>query len=477
MDYDKNIFDWVSYINNYNDLLQSGMTTEEDAWNHWVNHGVKEGRIFYSLIDEEMEAFDWETYLNNYGDLKSTISTKEHAWFHWVNHGKVEGRTFYKLRNEEFEKFDWETYVKTYGDLQLSGVITKEEAWNHWINHGIIEERTAKSKNTTRIHCARFGNLFFLNMLGHFISTRNDIEMEYKYEDKYKELGIEFYSGKKTYETDFILSDDNFMNFMYENNKKPREKNIVFTNEMWCHNRNFCFLLEEYFKNKDVRKKVMNTNLFNSRYKNNNDLYVHVRLGDTVDVYNILTFEYYDKIISSISFDKGYISSDTIKSDICKDLIKKYKLNIAYDTDIHTIMFGSTCQHIVLSGGTFSWLIGFLGFFSNVYFPSHRDKVWYGDIFVFPRWKGVQSKDSIEITSNLEDLSITTHTSQTPLDEINKILNNISHDTSAKKAFLTPRNILPKVDPLNNIDLNDFFEEESIHTDSSSECDKNITEK
>jgi hypothetical protein len=178
-----------------------------------------------------------------------------------------------------------------------------------------------------------------------------------------------------------------------------------------------------------------------------------------VDVYNNLTFEYYDKVLSSISFDKGYISSDTIKSDICKDLIKKYKLNIAYDTDIHTIMFGSTCQHIVLSGGTFSWLIGFLGFFSDVYFPSHREKVWYGDIFVFPRWKGVKSKDSIEIV-DVEDVSS----------------NNSTHDTPAKKAFLTPRNILPKVNRL-NIELNDFLEEESVDTDSSSEYDKNITVK
>jgi len=117
-------------------------------------------------------------------------------------------------------------------------------------------------------------------------------------------------------------------------------------------------------------------------------------------------------------------------------------------------MFGSTCQHIVLSGGTFSWLIGFLGFFSDVYFPSNREKVWYGDIFVFPRWKGVESKDSIKIVYNDSN-------------------NNEIH---TKKTFLTPRNILPKVD-INNIDLNDFLEEESMDTDSSGEHDKNITEK
>jgi hypothetical protein len=50
-------------------------------------------------------------------------------------------------------------------------------------------------------------------------------------------------------------------------------------------------------------------------------------------------------------------------------------------------MFASTCNHIVLSGGTFSWLIGFLAFFSkSIYYPRIKNK-WYGDIFIFPHWE------------------------------------------------------------------------------------------
>jgi len=52
-------------------------------------------------------------------------------------------------------------------------------------------------------------------------------------------------------------------------------------------------------------------------------------------------------------------------------------------------MFGSTCNNIVLSGGTFSWLIGFLAIKSeNIYYPELKEK-WYGDIFSFLNWKNI----------------------------------------------------------------------------------------
>ena len=400
-------FDWNTYLEKYQDLKNIGFDTKEKAWQHWIKHGINEGRTFYNindtLLDEQTEfgEFDHETYLANYSDLRECgISTREHAWFHWQNHGKNEGRIFYKMVDEEMqekmEKFDWVTYINTYEDLSLSGISTKEHAWKHWITFGIREERTPEYKNSTKIHHARFGNLFFLNMVGHFIAIKNDLKMEYKYLDKYNQLGIDFFIGNTTYKEDFFLTDENFLDFINKNNENYIQKNIVFTNEMWCHSRDFCFLLEKYFKIEHIRNKIINANLFKLRYHDkNNDLYIHVRLGDTVDTYNYLPFEYYDSILSSIKFEKGYISSDTIKHGICKQLIKKYKLIATYDTDVNTIMFGSTCKHIVLSGGTFSWLIGFLGFFSDVYYPTARKGVWYGDIFVFTNWKGVYGPDSL----------------------------------------------------------------------------------
>jgi hypothetical protein len=51
-------------------------------------------------------------------------------------------------------------------------------------------------------------------------------------------------------------------------------------------------------------------------------------------------------------------------------------------------MFGSTAKNIILSGGTFSWLIGFLGFYSKILYPNFRCQ-WFGNIFIFDDWTRV----------------------------------------------------------------------------------------
>jgi glycosyltransferase involved in cell wall biosynthesis len=307
-------------------------------------------------------------------------------------------RCYDRLLKGEAESFDWKSYLNTYEDLRLSGVKTEEAAWNHWISHGREEERTLKYKNTTKIHRARFGNLFFLNMVGHLISLQNNLKLEYKYEKQFSELGIVFHRGAETYDEDLVLTDGNFLDIIYKNNETPIPKNIVFTKEMWCQSKDFCFLLGQYFKDPIRRQRVISNNFFKSRYNSdnkiyNNDLYVHVRLADAKQ-YNYLSFEYYDKILSQITFDNGYISSDALQDDICSRLIKKYALHAIHDSPVRTLMFGSTCKHVVLSGGVFSWLIGFFGFFSDIYCPSERRNVWYGNIFVFQDWKKIDSLDS-----------------------------------------------------------------------------------
>jgi hypothetical protein len=58
--------------------------------------------------------------------------------------------------------------------------------------------------------------------------------------------------------------------------------------------------------------------------------------------------------------------------------------------EVKTIMFASTCKNIILSGGTFSWLMGFLAFYSEkIYYPKIKN-TWYDDIFVFNDWVQVK---------------------------------------------------------------------------------------
>jgi len=173
-DYD--VFDWKNYIKNYPDL--SHFVHKVDAWKHWIKFGKEEGRTYGKIdvlknplktieekINEELANFDWEKYVNKYGDLK-TINSKDAAWNHWITHGKKELRTYYSLLEsgnksaEDYynkipsnhwikyidnfcngiDDFDWNTYVANYDDI--SHLTTKEDAWEHWIFCGKLEGRT-----------------------------------------------------------------------------------------------------------------------------------------------------------------------------------------------------------------------------------------------------------------------------------------------------------------------------------------------
>ena len=102
--------------------------------------------------------------------------------------------------------------------------------------------------------------------------------------------------------------------------------------------------------------------------------------------------KYYLQAISSINYDSSndniYISTDDKNHNMIKQIIEKYPKTIIINYDeIKTFQFASTCKNIILSHGSFSAIIGYLGFFSNVYYPEYEtNKIWYGDIFSINVW-------------------------------------------------------------------------------------------
>jgi len=288
--------------------------------------------------------------------------------------------------NISFKNFPWTTYYKINSELisKNKSDNTKMNAWNHWLNYGKKEERSFSYINNTNDHRARFGNLFFLNMCLHLFSLKYNLMSSYKYEKEFNKLGIYFYKGSKSYNKNMLLTDTNFENLL-ESDISP--KNIIINNNVWFHTNRFCKIIKEYFSKNNIFETVKDHNKYNSRYNNNNDLFIHVRLGDVTDKTNSLT-SYFINIIKYIKFNNGYISSDSINHELCKNLIKNYNLTIVNMSEVETIMFGSTCKNIILSGGSFSWLIGFLANKkSNIYYPELKLKDrWYGDIFSFSNW-------------------------------------------------------------------------------------------
>ena len=291
--------------------------------------------------------------------------------------------------NISFDQFPWKTYYKLNPEL-LSNIgenNTKLNAWNHWSNYGKKEERAFSFINNTNDHRARLGNLFFLNMCLHMFSLKYDLKCSYKYEKEFNELGINFNKGNKIYKKNILLTDYNFENVL-ESDISPR--NIIINNNVWFHTNRFCKMMNDHFERNNKFKKIWNKNIYKFNYNNNNDLFIHVRLGDvsekTCDLEN-----YYSKTIESMKFNKGFIASDNINNKLCERLIKKYNLTIIDKNEVETIMFGSTCKNIILSGGTFSWLIGFSALSnSKIYYPELDIKNrWYGDIFSFSNWNKI----------------------------------------------------------------------------------------
>ena len=65
---------------------------------------------------------------------------------------------------------------------------------------------------------------------------------------------------------------------------------------------------------------------------------------------------------------------------------KKYNLKIIDYNEVDTIMFGSTCKHILLTGGSFSYIIGLFGFFSDVYYLKGFDNWYPSELFSIDKW-------------------------------------------------------------------------------------------
>ena len=121
-------FDWCTYVKKFN-LIGKSIDTKDKAIEHWLKNGRPD---FNNLIDYEEELFDWEFYLSNHTDL-SHIKNKEQAWNHWIYFGKKEGR--------KTNSFNWTSYLLANSDLIENGVTTEAHAVYHWINHGKKENR------------------------------------------------------------------------------------------------------------------------------------------------------------------------------------------------------------------------------------------------------------------------------------------------------------------------------------------------
>ena len=229
----------------------------------------------------------------------------------------------------------------------------------------------------------RLCNQIIRNLAMSLLAEKNNLLVYYSSKDRIDKLGINLYIGKNIFSNTIDINNSNYISFL--NKKEKIESNLNLDHD-YFQSEEITDILFNYLKNH--KENIIKVNPYNLRYNNNTDLFIHIRLSDA-ERWNP-GINYYLETIDKINFNEIYIASDSPRHKIIKNIRKKYPNAKIIDNDeIKTIQFGSTCKNVVLSHGSYSSVIGYLSFFSEVYFPNKEPKWCPLGMFTNKNWNPV----------------------------------------------------------------------------------------
>ena len=235
------------------------------------------------------------------------------------------------------------------------------------------------SKTTTL--CGRLGNQFFINVAASLLAEKYDLYIEYEYHNEVQAL-FPLFVGTKRYPTTVTVKDDNYIEIY---NRNSIDHNLSFHD--YFQSTNVTMLTHMYVKSK------MKYYLERNPYKENNNCFIHVRLGDVAQ-WNPGA-AHYQGILSTLKVDRVYLSSDSKDHPIVQTLMQDRRIEWVDRSPVDTILFASQQRYVLLSHGTFSGMIGYLAFYSTVYFVKESESTswdYYGGNGRFNLFKGKSSK-------------------------------------------------------------------------------------
>ena len=232
---------------------------------------------------------------------------------------------------------------------------------------------------TTTQYNGRLCNQIIRNLAVSQIAEKNDLFVEYSSYEEMKKLGIDVFIGTQKYEKTVPLTDNNYFSIYDQTiryNLNP--------NNDYFQTKEIIQFLYKYIQS--VKNTIIEKNPFKVRYQKNNDVCVDIRLTQ----FNPGA-QYYLNTLSSLSFDRLYLTTDDPTHPIITQILQKYPRAIPFKLDeVQTIQFASTCKYVVLSNGSFSAVIGYLAFFSTVYYCKiDPTRLWHGDMFSITGWKEI----------------------------------------------------------------------------------------
>jgi hypothetical protein len=289
----------------------------------------------------------------------------------------------------QYEKMKDEVYdfsrlfLSFYDERTKSQIMDNGNYWSHHLRGKLWykESQNVHRVNTTIGLSGRYCNHLIRNLFASFLAEKGEVKFEFSFLKDTQRLGIPLYtSGTKVYNRLEFIPTDHFMSYL----DRPVDYNFSMIN-CFAQDPAFARQVHAWFRTPAVKASIQDANVWKARYCANNDVYVHVRLDDAT-AWNP-GFTYYTKAIAESGATGGYISSDTPDHPFVQGLMAKHNLKLFVADEVETLMMAGTCKHIVLSHGTFSWMMGALAFDATVYVPPKRHNVWCGHIFGIDGWK------------------------------------------------------------------------------------------
>lgn len=238
----------------------------------------------------------------------------------------------------------------------------------------------------------RLGNQIIRNLAVSLIAEKHNLKVTYFNKELINQLGISLFSGENIYSQIQPLTDDNYFSIYNSHNLR----NNLNPNNNYFQTKEITNFLYNYLHQERIKLNIIECNKFKDRYNTNNDLFIHIRLTDAARFNPGIN--YYLHAISQITFDKLYLATDDKNHNIIKKIMELYpSTTLLHYDEINTFQFASTCKNIVLSHGSFSAVIGYLAFFSNIYYPEYEsNKLWYGDMFSIPGWCKISNQSQYQ---------------------------------------------------------------------------------
>ncbi len=177
------VYDYNYYIAHNPDVRQACESDQTKTLQHFVRHGMDEGRIAkdYDINSEKgsQHEFNVYAYKSRYSDLRAAYGNDlKQYYLHYIRHGKAEGRTsvFTDSAVKEYQGVDYSQvynfgyYTKRYPDLYAAYANDPTGAIQHFITFGIKEGRQA---------CENFSISAYKNNYADLRSAFGDNDMAY----------------------------------------------------------------------------------------------------------------------------------------------------------------------------------------------------------------------------------------------------------------------------------------------------------